>query len=142
MTIDYKEVLTDLRRRRAELERRHQQEIRKLDSAIQAIEEMVPRQQVAIAFGGQRKEGETANSLPYADKKTIREAALECLTNQGRSMKTKELAHELVAGGFPTQSKNFATTVYGTLARYGDEFTVDDGVWSLVEWDRRADQQR
>lgn len=127
--VDYKEVLADLRRRKAQVKREFEQEMSEIDAAIGAIEKMVPDAQISLALPAATK---VSSSQPYKGL-TVRDAAWRCLDAEGAPMKTKDLAEALIAGGLQTTAKNFRTTVYSTLSR-DDDFSVDDGSWSLAEW--------
>jgi len=132
--VDYKEVLTDLHRRKAQLKREYDDEIKQIDEAILAIRKMIPKEGV-MHFGGGHVSQVTAvqkPQTPYAGL-TVREAAYRCLEAHGKPMKSKELADALIAGGFHSDAKLFRATVYSILAK-DDRFTVKDGMWSLAEW--------
>lgn len=138
--VDYAAVLHDLERRRAELKLEFDRSMAELEGAISFLKRMSSQIPSQANFFEHRQVSVTPRPsgferLPYREK-SIRDSAYECLSNNGKPMKTKAIADALIAGGLSSNAKHLANGVYSTLAREPGVFHVDGGWWELVEWKR------
>jgi hypothetical protein len=140
--INYKQVLDDLKTRRA-----------KLDAAISAIEEIVgtvlpsnlptfrlqPDQNAPVGHSAAAVGITDADIAvvtgPYTGK-TIIAATTEYLKSVGRAQHITTIIDALTKGGLHTNSKSLYRTVYNTLTTNLEKGLVrnDQNVWGLKEW--------
>jgi hypothetical protein len=136
--INYRQVLDDLRLRRA-----------KLDAAISAIEEIIGTgvpsalppfkspSEISPKVDGLflSPQTEEANDGPYAGK-TIIAATTEFLQSTGKPQHITRIIDALKRGGLHTNSKSLYRTVYNTLTSHLDKRLVRNkqNVWGLKEW--------
>jgi hypothetical protein len=121
--ISYRDVLADLRSRRA-----------RLDAAISAIVDILHESE------GENESEQTPQfsfSNPpgaYANM-TLVEASIHFLKGAGKPQKTADIAAALRRGGTSSKSKNLYRTLYNVLNnRLDKELTKDKGKWGLAEW--------
>ena len=116
---EYKGILSDLKHKRAKLAA----QIKKLDTVISGLEEFAsedaPIATVPVARGSYRG-------------KTILDAARKCLeSHNNEPMTAREIAEELMAGGFKSKSKKFHRLLYNVLYK-DDRFQSKDAKWSYI----------
>jgi hypothetical protein len=120
-TINYEEVLADLREKRSGL-----------DAAIAAIEKMLGLA-CETSVGGS-KAVETAVSEDSFLGMSTPLAAERYLRLAKKPKTTAEIAEALQNGGIHSTSENFVNTVYTALSRNDKVIRLGRGRWSLREW--------
>lgn len=122
--IDYQAVLTDLERRREEL-----------NSAINAIRLILGQGEVAPPAASNIL-GKPSSDAFFG--MSIIDAAKKYLGMAKRPMPAPDIADALKGGGLLNASKNFTATVYTTLLREqiknGSVIKMPDKSWGLAEW--------
>lgn len=133
-SINYSEVLLDLRQRKA-----------KLEAAIAVIEELIGQRTAAVIETTIKPVVENATPPvigPYTGK-TIISAATDFLRQAGRPQHISLILHALKQGGLQTNSKNLYRTVYNTLNQNLDKdiARTRSGHWGLKEWNQETAQK-
>lgn len=123
---DYSSVLTDLYAKRA-----------KIDSAIQAIEELAVDSVNSSTMKGLRSSGHQnrgSSSTSEFKGMTIAAATIKHLQRVGEPQLTADIAEALKAGGLGSNSKSLYRTVYNTLVarmKQNKDITKVGSKWSL-----------
>ena len=117
---EYKEILSDLKRKRENLVA----QIVKLNTVISGLEEFASENATIAPVKVAR--------VSYRGK-TMLDAAYKCLElHHNEPMTSREIAEDLMAGGFKSKSKKFHRLLYNVLYK-DDRFESTGGKWSLEE---------
>ena len=106
------EVLATLRKEQQTL----LQELSRVERAIAALEEVLGPEAASRAVPAAIPLPPAPAPAPYANL-FFYDAVAEYLTSAGEPRTPREIADDLVAGGFPTRSKNFTASVRTMLSR-------------------------
>ncbi len=116
--------LRGLESRKSEVE----SEIEELQELMEAIEKRIKAsERPTLTLAPNPFEEESYEGLP------ISEAVAKLISVKGRSLRVPEIADELLARGFKTNSSNFKNLIGVTVRRLeGKRFTRQGGRWSLA----------
>jgi hypothetical protein len=138
--VDYKEVLSDLRARRLEIEKAYKSKLAQLDAGIAAIEHLVGTHSKSAVKADQFEAGSFFLVEPrtYAGM-TVIAATHRVLENEGKPMTAPQIVARMLAGGFRSKAKVLRNSVYSSMFRDDRFLRLNDGRWSLKAWKTFAD---